>query len=170
MAEGSKAPVLLAQAGCRSEHRPKADGPKGEGCYAPNKPALPKLGFDWAKRDRKQLKNEASYGGLAERLKALVLKTSKGVTPSRVRIPDPPPSLQRDVRKISPDDVVNDFRQQLGSLTKFHNAGFAVFTTDADRSTLTEHSLLAAAVIWEGFVSDMFVAYINRDAGRLKQH
>lgn len=32
-------------------------------------------------------------GGLAERLKALVLKTSKGATPSRVRIPDPPPFL-----------------------------------------------------------------------------
>lgn len=30
-------------------------------------------------------------GGLAEWLKALVLKTSKGATPSRVRISHPPP-------------------------------------------------------------------------------
>ena len=30
--------------------------------------------------------------------------------------------------------------------------------------------MLAAAVTWEGFVSDMFVAYINRDATRFKQH
>lgn len=32
-----------------------------------------------------------SGGGLAERLNALVLKTSEGVSPPRVRIPDPPP-------------------------------------------------------------------------------
>lgn len=30
-------------------------------------------------------------GGLAERLNALVLKTSEGASPPRVRIPDPPP-------------------------------------------------------------------------------
>jgi hypothetical protein len=30
--------------------------------------------------------------------------------------------------------------------------------------------LLAAAVAWEGFVSDMFIAYINGDATRFKQH
>lgn len=74
------------------------------------------------------------------------------------------------MRKISPDDVRYDFLQQLATLTIFHNTGFAVFTSEADQSTLTEHSLLAAAVIWEGFVSDMFVAYINRDATRFKQH
>lgn len=35
----------------------------------------------------------APSGGLAERLKAPVLKTGKGSRPSRVRIPDPPPIL-----------------------------------------------------------------------------
>ncbi|MCE8421760.1 hypothetical protein LZ190_24440, partial [Rhodovulum sulfidophilum] len=35
---------------------------------------------------------------------------------------------------------------------------------------MTEHSLLSAAVAWEGFVSDMFIAYINRDPARFKQH
>lgn len=29
---------------------------------------------------------------------------------------------------------------------------------------------MAAAVTWEGFVSDMFIALINRDATRFKQH
>ncbi len=33
-------------------------------------------------------------GGVAERLKATVLKTVKGATPSRVRIPAPPPNMQ----------------------------------------------------------------------------
>lgn len=74
------------------------------------------------------------------------------------------------MRKISPDAVRDDFRQQLADLTKFHNTGFTAFTSETDQSTLTEHSLLAAAVTWEGFVSDMFIAYINRDAARFKQH
>lgn len=74
------------------------------------------------------------------------------------------------MRKISPDDVRDDFRQQLANLATFHNTGFASFASETDQSTLTEHSLLAAAVTWEGFVSDMFIAYINRDATRFKQH
>lgn len=74
------------------------------------------------------------------------------------------------MRKISPDSVRDDFRQQLSGLTKFHNAGFTAFSSETDQSTLTEHSLLAAAVTWEGFVSDMFIAFINRDATRFKAH
>ena len=49
------------------------------------------------------LRRERIIGGLAERFKALVLKTSKGGTPSRVRIPDPPPSSQRNLEKGSLD-------------------------------------------------------------------
>ncbi|WP_416242999.1 HEPN domain-containing protein [Azospira sp. APE16] len=74
------------------------------------------------------------------------------------------------MRKISPDDVRDDFRQQLADLNRFHTAGCIAFASETDQSTLTEHSLLAAAVTWEGFVSDMFIAYINRDASRFKQH
>ena len=74
------------------------------------------------------------------------------------------------MRKISPEAVRDDYRQQLRDLSAFHRAGFTAFTSDADRSTLTEHSLMAAAVTWEGFVSDMFIALINRDATRFKQH
>ncbi|MEO8330618.1 MAG: hypothetical protein ABI586_11470, partial [Candidatus Nanopelagicales bacterium] len=74
------------------------------------------------------------------------------------------------MRKISPKNVKDDFRQQLADLTQFHHTGFGAFPTESDQSTLTEHSLLAAAVIWEGFVSDMFIAYVNRDATRFKGH
>jgi hypothetical protein len=62
------------------------------------------------------------------------------------------------------------YTRSIIDLTQFHNTGFAAFTSETDQSTLTEHSLLAAAVTWEGFVSDMFIAYINRDATRFKQH
>lgn len=74
------------------------------------------------------------------------------------------------MRKISPESVKDDFRQQLTALINFHNDGFAAFATDANKSTFTEHSLLAAVVTWEGFVSDLFIAYINRDATRFKEH
>ena len=74
------------------------------------------------------------------------------------------------MRKVSPIAVRDDFRSQLAGLSTFHATGLAAFTSESDQSTLTEHSLLAAAVIWEGFVSDMFIAYINRDATRFKKH
>lgn len=74
------------------------------------------------------------------------------------------------MRKISPTNVKNDFIDQLAALIGFYHAGFGAFSTDRDRSTLTEQSLLTTAVLWEGFVSDMFIAYINRDATRFKAH
>lgn len=83
------------------------------------------------------------------------------------------PQLPRgggEVRKISPNGVKDDFRKQLAALLKFHDVGVKGLATESDQSTFVEHSLLAAAVIWEGFVSDMFIAYINGDAARFKQH
>ncbi|WP_457356050.1 hypothetical protein [Roseateles sp. P5_D6] len=74
------------------------------------------------------------------------------------------------MRKVSPQDIRDDFRRQLTDLTNFYQAGLAALGSDKDQSTLTEHSLLAAAVAWEGFISDMFIGYINVDATRFKQH
>jgi hypothetical protein len=74
------------------------------------------------------------------------------------------------MRKISPQDVRDDFCAQLDELIRFYQTGLSVLPNDKDQSTLTEHSLLAAAVAWEGFVSDLFIAYINGDASRFKQH
>ena len=74
------------------------------------------------------------------------------------------------MRKISPNDVRDDFREQLRNLSDFHTEACTALTGQAQQSTLTENNLLAAAVAWEGFVSDMFIAYINRDATQFKQH
>ncbi len=74
------------------------------------------------------------------------------------------------VRKIMPTDVRDDYLAQLAAIDAFHQKGLIAFTSDADESTLTEHSLLATAVAWEGFVSDMFIAYINRDSARFLTH
>lgn len=74
------------------------------------------------------------------------------------------------MRKISPENIRDDFLAKLADLAQFHNVGLAGFHHEADQSTLTEHSLLSAAVIWERFVNDIFVAYLNRDSTRFKQH
>lgn len=74
------------------------------------------------------------------------------------------------MRKIAPKDIRDDFKTQLLDLKNFYLAGVAGLPSDSDQSTLTEHSLLAAAVAWEGFISDLFVAYINVDAARFKVH
>ncbi len=41
---------------------------------------------------------------------------------------------------------------------------------DSQRSFLVENSFLAVAVQWEGFISDLLVAYINRDSSRFASH
>ena len=74
------------------------------------------------------------------------------------------------MRKISPQDIRNDFQRQLTDLMNFYSAGKLTFKSEKNLSTLTEHSFLAAAVAWEGFVSDMFIGYINIDSTRFKKH
>lgn len=74
------------------------------------------------------------------------------------------------MRKISPQDIRDDFQKQLADLTNFYRAGTSALISEKDQSTLTEHSLLACAVAWEGFISDMFIGYINVDPTRFKQH
>lgn len=63
------------------------------------------------------------------------------------------------MRKVSPQDIRNDFQTQLTDLASFYQAGKSAFTSDKELSTFTEHTLLASAVAWEGFVSDMFIGY-----------
>lgn len=74
------------------------------------------------------------------------------------------------MRKISPQSVKDEFLLQLAKIRHFHEAGLNSLTNQSDHSTLTEQSLLSAAVTWEGFVSDMFIAFINRDATTFKAH
>lgn len=73
------------------------------------------------------------------------------------------------MKKISPQGVTDDFILGLEEIKNFHGAGIDAFDSAANQSTLTEHSLLAVAVLWEGFVSDMFVAFINLDSTRFKK-
>ena len=74
------------------------------------------------------------------------------------------------MRKISPQGIIDDFTSQLGDLKTFYIDGISGLSKDADKSRLAEYSLLAAAVAWEGFISDLFIAYINLDSTRFKEH
>ena len=55
-----------------------------------------------------KVQNTHHFGGVAERLKALVLKTSNGATHSWVQIPPPPP-LKFKFFKFFRNFIVGDF-------------------------------------------------------------
>jgi hypothetical protein len=74
------------------------------------------------------------------------------------------------MRKIDPQDVKKEFAEQLKALSSFYSKGFKAFTSESDRSMLAEHSLLTAAVLWESFINDLLIAYINRDPTTFKMH
>jgi len=74
------------------------------------------------------------------------------------------------LRKIQPTFVRDDFIAQISEIRNFYAAGLAGLIGDAQHSRLTEHMLIALAVSWEGFVSDMFIAYINRDPSQFTNH
>lgn len=74
------------------------------------------------------------------------------------------------MRKINPGDVRRDFDEQLTALGAFYATGVEKFAGAAERSTFVENCMLVLAVAWEGFANDMFIAYINGDATRFKQH
>ncbi len=74
------------------------------------------------------------------------------------------------MRKTDPDDVRTDFASGLADVIGFYATADAAVIGDKDKSLLVEHTFLAAAVLWEGFVSDLLVAYINRDTTRFRAH
>lgn len=74
------------------------------------------------------------------------------------------------MRKMNVADVKKDFLDSLLSLENLYITTSVALTLDSQRSFLVENSLLAAAVLWEGFISDLLVAYINRDSTRFAVH
>jgi hypothetical protein len=46
----------------------------------------------------------------------------------------------------------------------------AALTTDKDKTLLVRNTILTAATLWESFINDLFVAYINRDTSQFQVH
>lgn len=74
------------------------------------------------------------------------------------------------MRKSNPDDVRADFAAGLADVVAFYDAADASLPGDKNKTLLVEHTFLAAAVLWESFVSDLLIAYVNRDASRFTVH
>jgi hypothetical protein len=74
------------------------------------------------------------------------------------------------MRKIDAASVKADFATLARDLLSFHTRVETSLDTKRDISTLAETTALRLAVIWEGFVSDLFVAYINRDCSTYAAH
>lgn len=74
------------------------------------------------------------------------------------------------MRKMNPNSVRTDFAGGLDNVIGFYTEAEAVLTGDRDKTLLVESTFLSAAVLWEGFISDLFLAYINRDATQFAEH
>ncbi|MCU1033270.1 hypothetical protein JAK64_05835 [Stenotrophomonas maltophilia] len=74
------------------------------------------------------------------------------------------------MRKIDPASVKADFIEQLDAIKGFFDTTCTKLDNSTDQSTLAEHMLMAAAVAWEGFISDLFIALMNRDSSQLARH
>lgn len=74
------------------------------------------------------------------------------------------------MRKINPVEVRQDFDSGLADLIAFYMTVNASLTLDKDRSFLAENTVLTAATLWESFINDLFVAYINRDSSQFSVH
>jgi hypothetical protein len=74
------------------------------------------------------------------------------------------------MRKINPDDVRSDFDDLLNEVEIFYQNADEVLARDKDKTLLVENTLLTCTVLWEGFLSDLFIAYINRDSTIFADH
>lgn len=71
------------------------------------------------------------------------------------------------VRKINPNDVRADFDSAVAAQEAFNSRLRGVAPNAADRKQLAEQVFFVAASLWEGFVSDLFIAYGNVDSTAL---
>lgn len=74
------------------------------------------------------------------------------------------------MRKIDPDGVWQDFREQLRQQATHYNATWYALDSPDHRKLATENYVLAIGVMFEGFVNDLIFAYANRDCSRVMRH
>lgn len=74
------------------------------------------------------------------------------------------------MRKLNPEDLKDAFVTNLDDLRDFYISSSQILLLDSQKTFQVENSLLAAAVQWEGFISDLLVAYINRNSSRFVLH
>lgn len=74
------------------------------------------------------------------------------------------------MRKMRPGDVVDDFQSQITELQSYYTRVASslrgIPTAKADTSRLAEQTFVSAVVAFEGFLSDLMIAYLNRDPSK----
>lgn len=72
------------------------------------------------------------------------------------------------MKKINPESVLESFESEIDTLVGFlqrvSNALRGTPSEKADLSRLSESVFISAAVAFEGFFSDLFLAYVNKDS------
>lgn len=74
------------------------------------------------------------------------------------------------MRKINPVDVHKDFNSALNKLINFYILVAKSLPKEDDKSFLAENIIISAAALWEGFINDLFISYINNDNSRFIMH
>ena len=67
------------------------------------------------------------------------------------------------MRTMDPARVHASFDAQLTEATNFYHTVKASLSSAADVTRLSASTMISAATLWESFLSDLLVAYINRD-------
>jgi hypothetical protein len=70
------------------------------------------------------------------------------------------------VRKANPAGIRDDFFRALHDIETTYKSVDDATLNKASKKLVAEYSLMAAAVLWEGYLSDLFVAYVNVDMTR----
>ena len=74
------------------------------------------------------------------------------------------------MRTQDPTNIRTDFDAAINDVVTAFEAAEAKIEDDAPRKLLAEYAFVAAAALLEGFISDLFVAYINSDFERFRLH
>lgn len=74
------------------------------------------------------------------------------------------------MRTQDPANIRADFDAAIVDVGKAFDAAEANVPDDASKKLLAEYAFVSAAALLEGFISDLFVAYINRDFERFRTH
>lgn len=77
------------------------------------------------------------------------------------------------MKKLNPKDVADDFESEIARLIDYYSRSSTALvgsaTEKSDTSLLTEHVFLAAAISFEGALSDIYFAYTNIDSSAFIQ-
>ena len=74
------------------------------------------------------------------------------------------------MRTQDPTSIRTDFLVSINDVESAHNAVEAGVQEDGAKKLVTEYLFVASAALLEGYVSDLFVAYINRTSEKFREH